>query len=139
MSRKLLSVRTWTSPVRAMFRSVLSWMLWLLTTPRRVARRRQDRRRAAEEARLHQQESLLRAVLLEALTPLAEALLRQDKLHQERHKLLLGHLLVLQDLTETRGVLVQDMLTDVLNSLQPSARQQLMGSIPSHSSPRSGT
>lgn len=130
MSRRLQSVRSWTSRVRTTFRSVLSWMLWLLTTPRRVARERQDRRRAAEEARLHQQEALLRAALLEALTPLSTALRRQDQLLMQETAFIRQHLLEFRDHQES-------LLLDILNSLQPSARQQLMGSILAQSPRRS--
>jgi hypothetical protein len=76
-----------------------------------------------------------RRQLWEMALPLAEALHRQDSLAEERHRLLLGHLLVLQDQTETRGLLTQDLLLEVLGSLQPTAEEQLLSplSLPSSS------
>ena len=66
-----------------------------------------------------QLEATLRALLLEALTPLAQALQRQDSLLLEQSRL-------------TREALQQfrletaDLLTEVLSSLQPSAQAQLL-------------
>jgi hypothetical protein len=95
---------------------------------------RQERQQLQLEARLslhramllEQVRVLLREQLWEMALPLAEALHRQDSLAEERHRLLLGHLLVLQDQTETRGLLAQDLLLEVLGSLQPPASQQLL-------------
>lgn len=100
-----------------------------------------ERRQREQEALLARIQELvlflLREQLWEALPPMAEAMRRQDSLAEERHRLLLGHLLVLQDQTETRGLLAQDLLLEVLSSLQPSALTQLSPLIGLPSQPHS--
>lgn len=66
-----------------------------------------------EQLTLHRE--LFRATLLEALTPLAEALQRQDSQRQWQERQQMERLLLLEDL-----------LKEVLSSLQPSASQQLL-------------
>lgn len=122
------TVRASTSFIRATFRSVISWMLWLLTTPQRLIRGRQLRQEAREEATRHQQEALLRAALLEALTPLATALRRQDQLLVDRTR-------ALQEDLQTLASHQESLLVEVLSSLQPTASQQLMPLLGSTSLP----
>jgi len=83
-------------------------MRWLLTSPQRALQRRQ-------QARRDQQAALLRAGLLEALTPLAEALRRLDQ-----------RILVSQMQQVELHQEVKDLQMEVLSSLQPSASQQLL-------------
>lgn len=66
-----------------------------------------------EQLTLHRE--LFRQALLEALTPLAEALQRQDNQRQWQERQQMERLLLLEDL-----------LKEVLSSLQPSASQQLL-------------
>lgn len=100
-----------------MWRSALSWTRWWLTKPLRARLRRQIRAR-------RERQQLLRQALLEALTPLAAALQRQDRLAESRHQQQLEHL-----------KLVQDLQMEVLSSLQPSASQQIQPLL--ESTPRS--
>jgi hypothetical protein len=103
------------------------------------SRRRRERQEVLriqrEQELLARLQVMVRELLWELALPLAEALHRQDSLAEERHRLLLGHLLVLQDQTETRGLLTQDLLLEVLGSLQPTAEEQLLSplSLPSSS------
>ena len=80
-----------------------------------------------EQLLLHRE--LLRATLLEALTPLAEAMQRQDSQRQWQER----------QQTE-RLLLLEDLLKEVLSSLQPPASQQIQEMLdrkPQSSSPRS--
>ena len=96
--------RSWRSITRAAWRSTLSWMRW---------RRRIRERRQRETARLLVEIQLLvqqetRALLLEALTPLAQALSRQDSLLlAETHRL------------EWRAESLEEILLELLSS-QPT-------------------
>lgn len=82
-------------------------MRWLLTTPR-------DKRRRKQQAQLLQLQQLHRELLLEALTPVAEAMQRQDNLAQERFQAQMS-----------MSVHQEELLLEVLNSLQPSPESQL--------------
>lgn len=107
-----------------MWRSATSWLHWSLARPQRALQERRQRL-ALERA----QE--LRQVLLEALTPLAEALQRQDQQSQQQHLWLAGQLSLLEDL-----------LKEALGSLQPPASQQIQEMLdqkPPLSFPRSGS
>lgn len=108
MSSQQTIARRSLSRVRETWRSALSWTHWWLTRPQRALRRRQLQRR-------QEQLTLLRSSLLEALTPLAQALLRQDSLHREWHREQMQ-----------QGLLLISLLEEVLSSLQPSASQQLL-------------
>jgi hypothetical protein len=114
VSRPLTTVPRWTSRVTAAWRSTLSWMRW---------RRRRELRRAQERELLLEQMALLvqqevRALLLQALRPLAQALERQDSLLlQETHRL------------EWKAETAEEMLLELLQS-QPtpaSLMQQELG------------
>ena len=111
------SGRRLSSRFMVIWRSVLSWTHWLLT-PR--SRQRHLEKLVADQGRLmeqHQAQLLLleellihqltRQDLLEALRPAAAALLRQDSLASQRQE-------------ETR-----ELLLEVLNSLQPTASDQI--------------
>lgn len=113
------SVRASTSFVRTMFRSVLSWMLWLVTTPQRLIRARQLRQEAREQELLAQMSSLLRAELLDGLTSLAYALERQDRLAEHLTQRLQ------EDLAKAASQ-QESLLVEVLSSLQPPAEAQLL-------------
>lgn len=97
--------------------SVLSWMHWLLTPRKRGAHlerllseqgRLMEQHQAQllilEEILIHQ---LTRQDLLEALRPVAAAMLRQDSLASKRQE-------------ETK-----ELLLEVLNSLQPEVEDQI--------------
>ena len=82
-----------------------------------------------EQLSLHRE--LFRQGLLEALTPLSEALLRQDQQSQQRQ------LQLMQQLS-----LLEELLMEVLGSLQPPAEQQIQEMLDQRqppSSPRSGS
>lgn len=111
-------VKQWYYQILATLHSVLSWMRW-----RQRSRQRQELERLRQMAKL---ETLLqqhledqRQLLLEALTPLAQALQRQDSQRQQQHQ-------------EQK-----ELLLETLNSLQPTAMQQLLPatSIPPRTSP----
>lgn len=124
------TVRASTSFIRATYRSVISWTLWLLTTPQRLIRGHRLRQEAREEATRHQQEALLRAALLEALTPLATALRRQDQLLLEEMAEVHKHLLQVETQQES-------LLVEVLSSLQPPVESQLLPRVAKGSTPPS--
>jgi hypothetical protein len=87
--------RASNSRSRAIKRLLRSWMLWYPQRRARKARELQSRQflqlQRALELRFHQ-------LLLAALTPLAEALLRQDKVHLEYHQALRHHLQAVQEI-----------------------------------------
>lgn len=102
---KQWSYRTWGTLL-----SALSWMRWHRRR-RQWRELRQLQERLEQELRLRQE---LRMALLEALTPLAEALQRLDNLqkvaaHQQHQHLKYQ----------------EELLKEILNSLQPSAHQQI--------------
>jgi hypothetical protein len=74
-----------------------------------------------------------KAVLLEAMGQLSQALQRQDELLRDRTGHLATRLLAQQDELKEQ----KEMLAEVLNSLQPSAIQQLGVPRPQQSLPRS--
>lgn len=96
--------------ITVIWHSVLSWMHW---RQRARERRLQEQAQMREQFRamLRLQEQRLqeqnRQLLLEALRPVALAMQRQDSLHQQQHQQL------------------ESLLLEVLNSLQPSAAQQI--------------
>lgn len=121
MSRLREIAQQWSSRITVIWRSVLSWMHW---SRRRAAREETLRLRQLEEIEvlLRQQEIKLRdreerllelaelsqrRLLMEAMFPLAEALHRQDSLHSQQQAEL------------------RELLLEMLNSLQPSAEQQI--------------
>jgi hypothetical protein len=113
-----------------MWRSVISWMLWFLTTPTRLLAARQARQEAREQERREQLSSLLRAELLEALTSLAHALERQDRLAEHLTQR------VQQDL-ETAASQQTELLVEVLSSLQPTAESQILPMVQASTPPQS--
>ena len=119
---KQWSYRTWV-----MLLSVLSWMRWFRTRLE-LNRRRQRELQVQQELRLRQE---MRMALLEALTPLAEALHRLDSRQQETHLRLanLGQQL-LQVQAENRQL--EELLTEVLQGQQPTADQQIFPRIGPH-------
>ena len=103
------SARQLISRITVIWHSVLSWMHWHRRSQQRQREMLkvallEERVRAYHdlEWKLALQEVKFRQLLLEALTPVAAAMARQDNLHQIRQ----DHLL--------------DLLTEVLTSLQPS-------------------
>ena len=116
MSSLSRTVRTWSSRTTAAWRSTLSWMRW---------RRRRSLRQALERELFLEQLQLLvqqetRALLLEALAPLAQALQRQDSLLlQETHRL------------SWQAETAEELLTELLQATQPSSRQQLEAALKS--------
>lgn len=105
-----MSRRASSSGLKEMWRSILLWMHW-----RQRAREKQRAQQAyllsLQRKHLEQQEQMLRRVLpevlMEALHPMAKALLRMDDLNQELHR---------QQM---------ELLGEILNSLQPTVFQQL--------------
>lgn len=133
MSRPRESVQRLSFRIKAIWLSVLSWMHW---SRRRAAREEtlrlrqlqeievlllQERVRADLEWKLQLQEAKFREALLEALRPVAAAMQRQDSLAERRQDNL------------------QELLMEVLTSLQPSAEEQIFPRIgqppPRRSSP----
>lgn len=116
MSSPQTLVRRWRSRVTEAWRSTRSWTHW---------RRRRRLRLALERELLLEQLQLLvqqetRALLLEALTPLAQALQRQDSLLlQETHRL------------SWQAETAEELLTELLQATQPSSRQQLEAALKS--------
>lgn len=123
MSRIRLSAPRWIFRITAIWHSVLLWMRWRRNRRAREeqylevldrlmvaqVQSRQELRRLREELAetKHQLQDSQFRVLMSALRPLAEAMQRQDSLHLKYHK--------------EQEVL----LLEVLNSLQPSAREQI--------------
>lgn len=99
-------MKQWSSRLREMWLSVLSWMHW---SQRRAQRRWEEEQRLLLQMRLQQ-----RMLLLEALTPMAEALQRLDNLQRDSQQMQHKHLQYQEEL-----------LMEVLNSLQPPASQQI--------------
>lgn len=123
------TVRRSSSRIRAIWRSVLSWTLWLVTTPQRLIRARQLRQETRRQEHLAQMSSLVRTELLDALTSLAHALERQDRLLVEEMR----RTRVQQEAIREQQ---QELLMEVLASLQPPAESQLLpllGSTPPRS------
>jgi len=109
-----MSRRAWSSGLRETWRSILLWMHW---------RRRAKERQRLEWLRLQklQEEWLmqcLRSLLLEALEPIALAMQRQDRL-------MLDQVEDLRNKVDFRHDQQMELLGEILNSLQPSVRQQL--------------
>ena len=105
------SVRAWCSQAWETLRSALSWMHW--------RRRARENRLLELEMRLVRLEAQIlrnqRSLLWEALQPVAQAAHRLDQCQQVNQQ-------------ETHSLLKQqeELLMEVLNSLQPSAREQLL-------------
>lgn len=99
-------MKSWISRVWEMLRSALSWTHW---------RQKKAMQRWEMEQRLLLQMRLQhRMLLMEALTPMAEALQRLDNLQRQGSQQQYEHLKYLEDL-----------LKEVLNSLQPPVSQQI--------------
>ena len=103
-------MKSWICRLWVTLRSALSWTHW---------RQKKAQKQWAEKQlfllELQQQQRML---LLEALTPMAEALHRLDSLQQTSHQRQHKHLRHQEDL-----------LMEVLNSLQPPASQQIFPQI----------
>lgn len=99
-------MKSWISRVWETLRSALSWTHW---------RQKKAMQRWEMEQRLLLQMRLQhRMLLMEALTPMAEALQRLDNLQRQGSQQQYEHLKYLEDL-----------LKEVLNSLQPPVSQQI--------------
>lgn len=109
--------RSWTSRITETWHSLLSWMRW-----RQRARAREQQREERllrlvlwqvadqlerQQIQLRELELQQRRLLVEAMTPLAAALQRQDSLRNQQQAEL------------------KELLLEVLNSQQPSALTQL--------------
>ena len=111
MSQLRTSVQRLSFRTKEIWLSVLSWMHW--SQRRREMERAHLRQQWELMLALHQREMLqkqeaqFRQLLLEALRPVAEAMQRQDSLAELRQ----DHL--------------QELLMEVLTSLQPSAEAQI--------------
>lgn len=96
-----------SSRIKEIWRSVISWMHW--------SRRREQRQleQQWEMLKEHRQalEQYLHSQLLEALTPVAAALLRQDDLAMKLHDL------------------QTELQMEILSSLHPTAEQQIFQAI----------
>ena len=99
-------MKSWTSRAWVMLLSALSWTRW---------RQKKAMQRWEMEQRLLLQMRLQhRMLLMEALTPMAEALQRLDNLQRQGSQQQYEHLKYLEDL-----------LKEVLNSLMPLVEQQI--------------
>ena len=99
-------MKSWIYRQWVMLLSALSWMHWR----RKMEQRRWEReKRFLLELQMHQ-----RMVLLQAMTPLSEALQRLDNLQQKQWQQTHVHLMMQEEL-----------LKEVLNSLQPPVSQQI--------------
>lgn len=115
------------SRIMEIWRSVLSWMRWHLKGKRR--QRRQQELDELKERLLfsllmvlptqEQVEEIVHRQLMLAMTPLAQALNRQDDLLMEQ----VTRMRVNQRLMENN---LEDLLKEVLNSLQPKAEEVLL-------------
>lgn len=99
-------MKSWICQRWVMLRSALSWTHW---SQKKAQRQWETERRLLLEHRLQ-----TRMLLLEALTPMAEALHRMDSLQQQQWQQTHVHLMMQEDL-----------LKEVLNSLQPPVSQQI--------------
>ena len=120
MSSPRTLVRRWRSRVTEAWRSTLSWMRWRRRRRLLLALERELFLELLQEQLplLVQQET--RALLVEALTPLAQALSRQDSLLlQETHRL------------SWQAETAEELLTELLQATQPSSRQQLEAALKS--------
>ena len=114
-----LARRVWNSPRTATQRLALSWTRWLLT-----------RAQKAEARRRAKLEPVLRPLLLEALTPVAEAMARLEARQQESQLLVLRSLERLEHPrlpTQEQQMLMEqkELLLEVLNSLQPPPEREI--------------
>jgi hypothetical protein len=121
-----LSARRLSSRIKAIWRSVLSWMHWHLTRRMRARKQLLIHLKLNQVQMLEQQQAMLLMLqevllqqltkedLLEALRPVAAAMLRQDNLHNQCQ-------------AETR-----ELLSEVLNSLQPEVQAQIFPRIGQH-------
>lgn len=99
-------MKSWIYRQWEMLRSALSWTRW---RQKKAQQRWEWEQRLLLQMRLQQ-----RMLLLEALTPMAEALQRLDNLQRDSQQQIHKH----QQYQE-------ELLMEVLNSLQPSASQQI--------------
>lgn len=116
-------------------RLVRSWTRWR----QKKKERQQARKQAALTAERARMEQLLQPLLLQALTPVAQAMQRLEERQTETRLLLQHQLATLQ----TQDPEVREMLLEVLSSLQPTAdqviAQQLGLPLLPRSSPSSGS
>lgn len=99
-------MKSWIYQRWEMLRSALSWTHW---RQKKAQQRWEWEQRLLLQIRLQQ-----RMLLLEALTPMAEALQRLDNLQQQQWQKTHLHLLT-----------QEEMLQEVLNGLMPLAEQQI--------------
>lgn len=111
MSKLLKNGSTWTSRLTAMKRSVFFWTRW---HQKRVRQRELERELLLEQVTL-----LVQGQLLQALSPLASALHRQDLLLVERTPPLEPQL---QDLRELLLEILQQGHQSPLSQLLPPSR-----------------
>jgi len=104
-------VKSWISRITETWHLVLSWMHWR----RRKAIRQRQEQDAREFRMLQLVEQRQKQLLLEALTPMAEAMKRLDQ------RILASQM---QGVELDQGQ--RELLLEVLNSLQPTASQQLL-------------
>lgn len=103
-------MKSWIYQRWEMLRSALSWTRW---RQKKALRQWEMEQRLLLQIRLQQ-----RMLLLEALTPMAEALQRLDNLQQQQWQKTHLHLLTQEEL-----------LMEILNSLQPPAQEQIFPQI----------
>lgn len=99
-------MKSWIYRAWGMLLSALSWMRW---RQRKAQRQWEMEQRLLLELKLQQ-----RMLLMEALTPLAQALQRMDNLQQQQWQKSHLHLMT-----------QEEMLQEVLNGLMPLAEQQI--------------
>lgn len=125
-------------PLTGTLRSVRSWTRWRPTSRAREQREELHQLRLELEALLletHQaQVRQFRVQLLESMGQLAQALERQDSLLLDRAGFIAIKLMEQEDEQKEQ----RELLAEVLNSLQPSATQQLGVSRPQKSLPNLG-
>lgn len=99
-------MKSWIFRAWVTLRSALSWTHW---RQKKAQKQWEMEQRLLLELRLQQ-----RMLLMEALTPLAQALQRMDNLQQEQQ--LKEHVMLLMQ---------EELLTEILQSLQPTVSQQI--------------
>jgi len=111
---------TWKSRAARMWASAISWMRW--------SHRRRERRQEQELKVLRRELELRHLMLLEALEAALPPLL--NKAVQEQFMLMLSPLVAALQRQDQQAVQNQEelkeLLTEVLNSLHPTPRQQLL-------------
>lgn len=113
------SGRRWSSRIRETWRSVLSWMHWRRRRLHRELEKREQLLDAIQlllAAQRHRMLEDVQTLMLEAMSPMAEAMQRQDSLLRTEMEDVQTMLMRHQD--ETR-----DLLTEVLQTVQPNPDQ----------------